>query len=142
MAKIDYIEFRLLNWARWKMHAGGKLNYAGVNWESVGSSSGYREAVIPIDDCDASVTDVAVQQLPPHLQDTLAQHYTGEHTDVPSQARALGCAVSTVHSRIEDAHRRLSQYFYAKSEAQRTEQERIAAASGRPIARKKEFYEL
>jgi hypothetical protein len=142
MAKIDYIEFRLLNWARWKMRAGGRLNYAGINWESAGTSSGYREAVIPIDDCDASVTNDAVLQLPKHLQETLLEHYTGEHTDVPTQARKLGCGVSTVHARIEDAHHRLSAYFYAKAEAGRVEQERIAAASGRPIARKKEFYEL
>lgn len=143
MAKIEAIERRLENWARWKMRAGGHLNYAGVNWETLGEGrSGYREAVIPIDDCEAADTDAAIHQLPKHLQETLGVHYTGEHTDIPSQAQRLGCAVSTVHARIDDAHRRLSQHFHEKAEAARREQERIAVASGRPINRKKEFYEL
>ena len=143
MAKIEAIERRLENWARWKMRAGGHLNYAGVNWETLGDGrSGYREAVIPIDDCEAADTDAAIQLLPRHLQDTLTEHYTGEHADIPSQAKKLGCAVSTVHARIEDAHRRLSQHFHERAEAARREQERIAAIGGRPIKRKKEFYEL
>jgi hypothetical protein len=142
MAKIDSIEARLLNWARWKMRAGGTLNYAGVRYDSVGSSSGYREAVIPVVDCEADETDAAIRQLPVHLRDTLAAHYTGAFVDVPSQARVLGCSVSTVHARINDAHQRLFQHFEAKRQAARAEAERLAALSGHPVVRRKEFYEL
>jgi hypothetical protein len=136
MAKIDSIEHRLLNWARWKLRSGGTLNYAGVNYDSVGSSSGYREAVIPIVDCEADETEAAIQQLPVHLRDTLAAHYTGTHTDIPSQASSLGCSVSTVHARISDAHARLFAHFELKRQAGQAERERLADLMGRPIVRK------
>lgn len=140
MAKIDYIEHRLLNWARWKMRQGGSLNYAGINWDFEGRS-GYREAVIPINDCEAADTDEAIHKLPQHLQETLVEHYTGETVDIPSQAERLGCGVSTVHARIDEAHQRLATYYRMRADADRTEQERIAVLIGRPKQRKKLWFE-
>lgn len=142
MAKIQAIENRLMNWVRWKLRAGGTLRYAAVNYDAIGSGSGYREAVIPVDDCEACETDAAVRLLPGHLRATLDEHYMGEHIDIPSQAAKLKCAVSTVHARIDDAHRRLSIHFQAKADAARAERDRVAAISGHPVLRKKEFYEL
>jgi hypothetical protein len=142
MAKIDVIELRLLNWARWKMRSGGMLNYAGVNYQSVGSSSGYREAVIPIVDCEADETEAAIQQLDVRLRDTITVHYTGNFIDAAYQAKTLGCAVSTLHARISEAHRKLFDYFEARRKAGDAERERLASLLGHPVVRKKHFYEL
>lgn len=142
MAKIDIIELRLLNWARWKMRSGGMLNYAGIDYSSVGSSSGYREAVIPIDDCEANATDAAVCALPQHLRRTIEEHYTGAHEDIPSQALELKCAVSTVHARISEAHRRLFEHFDQRRRAAEAERARVEAVHGwSPRAKAKSIFE-
>ena len=61
MAKIEDIERRLMNWARWKMVAGsGGLGYARLQLEAEGSRDGYREAKVPVVDCEASETDELV----------------------------------------------------------------------------------
>jgi len=137
MAKSDYVEQRLLNWALWKMRPGGRLGHAAVNWSSLDTptGSGYREAAIPVSDCEAADTDAAIKQLPKHLQETVHEHYCGKHTDIPNQARLLGCSVSTVHARIDHAHRLLAAHFRDKRDQAQRERERVEALAGHPAQR-------
>lgn len=140
--KIDLIELRLLNWARWRSRSGGMLNYAGIDYGSVGSSSGYREAVIPIADCEADETEAAVQGLAVHLRDTVRVHYLGSYIDIGAQANVLQCAVSTVHARIAEAHRRLQDHFEAKRQAAEAERARVEALHGwRPRSKPKSVFD-
>lgn len=131
MAKIQAIEFRLLNWALWKERGGGgRLGFARADLTDIRAASGYREAVIPIDDCEASQTDVAVESLQPRLKNTIVEHYLGRSTDVRSQASTLGCSVATLYSRIDDAHRLIAAWFTDKREAAERERDRVERLQG------------
>ena len=71
MARIDWIEDRLNNWARWKLTRGtGGLGYASVNLANptLGVREPYAEAPIPTNAVEAGETDDAVNRLhPPEL---------------------------------------------------------------------------
>lgn len=130
MAKIEAIENRLLNWARWKLACGGgSMGFSRPSMEA--SGGGYREASIPITDCEAAVTDAAVARLPLHLRETLGVHYLGEYQDSQRQAARLQCSTSTLWARLTDAHRRLQLDFAERHEAARAERERVERLSGR-----------
>lgn len=134
MARDEWMEQRLQNWARWKLMAGsGVLGYAAVNLAQADAGrDGYVEARVPINEVDASETDRAVQQLhPPVLRLTVVAYYTrrGGMKDV---TRQLACAEATVHARISQAHSQLATYLgearrRADAERQRVEllQQRI-----------------
>lgn len=112
MAKIDWIEKRLENWARWRLKRSAnalgfpKQNVLARFW----SPPRNREAVaiLPVDENEAWTLEQCIGALPLVLKQTVEQRYltTGSVTD---DANALGCGVSTVHARIEDAHRRLAE---------------------------------
>lgn len=134
MAKIEAIENRLLNWARWKMAAGGgSMGYARTG-AGDGGGGGYRESSIPITDCEAAVTDAAVARLPLHLRETVGVHYLGEYQDSQRQAARLQCSTSTLWARLTDAHRRLQLDFAERHEAARAERERVERLSGHGAA--------
>lgn len=129
MAKIEAIENRLLNWARWKLAANnGSMGYARPSTGAGGG--GYREAAIPITDCDAADTDAAIALLPLHLRETLGVHYLGEHQDVQRQAARLQCSVPTLYARLTDAHRRLQLHFTERFEAMKAERHRVQRLTG------------
>lgn len=127
MARIEEIERRLLNWARWKHGAGsGGLGYGGSTWNMEPSGSRYREAVIPTVDCEASVTDQAVGSLEQRLRETVQQVYlTGDSADI--DARKLSISPATVKARIWEAHRRMSEWFTSRDSVARAERQRIEA---------------
>lgn len=109
MARDEWMEQRLQNWARWKLMAGsGVLGYAAVNLAQADAGrDGYVEARVPINEVDASETDQAVQQLhPPVLRLTVVAYYT-RRGGMREVTRALGCAEATVHARIAQAHTQL-----------------------------------
>ena len=127
MARIDSVEFRLLNWARWKAGAGGgRLGYSSVNLANPtpGVRDPYSEAPIPVSDMEASETDDAVQLLPGELRATVIEFYTGVGGEA-DHLRVLCCARATMHARISRAHRMLSEHFAAKDDRQRRERERV-----------------
>lgn len=139
MARIDWIEQRLLNWARWLMAGGGSggMGYAATTWgdaASAGGRDGYREAVIPISDVEASETDHAVNRLSPGgLRLAVREFYTGRGGRA-EQAERLRIGESTLHARVDQAHAQLAEHFLAQQDRQRAERERVAAvqASARP----------
>lgn len=140
MPRIDWIEQRLLNWARWVLASGGSSGpggYSSTSWagsSSGGGRDGYREAVIPISDVEASETDQAVNRLSPGgLALTVREFYTGKG-GVAEKATRLCIGESTLHARIDQAHRQLAEHFLAQQDRQRAERERVEAvqASARP----------
>lgn len=135
MARIEWIEHRLLNWARWKLgRSGGGLGYSSVNWSSTGSGrDGYAEARIPINDVEASDTDDAVGRLPGELKATVVEVYTGPGGEA-DHLRRLCCAKATMHARVGRAHKLLAEHFNALSDRARRERERVEAVTeaGRP----------
>lgn len=129
MARIDWIEHRLLNWARWRLGAGGgRLGYAGVDMSNPtpGIRDPYSEAPIPINDIEASETDQAVQLLPGELRATVIECYTGRGGEA-DHLRILVCAKATMHARIDRAHRLLADHFTALKDRQAVERERVEA---------------
>lgn len=135
MARIDWIEHRLLNWARWKLGAnGGGLGYARVNFMALdGSRDTSAEPRIPINDVEASDTDTAVQRLPGELRATVLEVYTGRGGEA-DHLRRLHCAKATMHARIGRAHKLLCDHFTAIKERQDTERRRVESLTegGRP----------
>lgn len=128
MARIEDIERRLLNWARWKLgEGGGSLGYAGVCLTDDTSRSLYREAIIPTVDCEADETDQAVQALEPIYRRTIEVVYV-EEPSVKRAAQLLFIAESTMKGRISEAHRRLSNWFADKAQQRRAARERVEQA--------------
>jgi hypothetical protein len=126
MARIEDIERRLLNWARWKMGGrSGGLGYASLNMAAVtvgGGRDGYRESTIPTNDCEAAETDQAVMTLPSELRRTVEVVYV-EGGGMASKARRLCVGERTVQMRIETAHRHISRWL---AEQNRVRQEQRA----------------
>lgn len=130
MAKIEAIESRLLNWARWKLASGnGSMGYARAG-AGDGGGGGYREASIPITDCEAADTEEAITLLPLHLRETIGVHYLGEYQDAQRQAARLQCSVPTLYARLTDAHRRLQLHFVERHAAAKAERERVQRLTG------------
>lgn len=140
MAKIDWVETRLLNWARWKAAgAGGGLGYASGSMltERVDQSR-YRESVIPVDSVDADVTDQAVKSLERDLLRTVQLLYV-QDAGVKQGAKLLGISERAVAQRIDVAHAALARWFNDRQERQRaakqlTEaQAHVRAVTGAPV---------
>lgn len=127
MARIEDIERRLLNWARWRFGAGsGGLGYATVNLVGVGGRDNVREAIIPTVDCEAEETDQAVFALPGELRATLEVVYLQGGT-MATKARRLCCSEPTIYSRIDRAHRCIQSWLAERDRARREQRSRTEA---------------
>ena len=130
MHKQDWVEQRLLNWARWRLGAGTgpSLGHAGVSWgDAQAGRRGYREAVIPVNAAEASETDDAVSRLQPAgLRLAVEAWYCGQG-GAEEKAAGLGIAVSTMHKRVALAHYQLSDHWLAQQDRQRAERRRVEA---------------
>lgn len=127
MAKIDHIDRRLLNWARWraKMNGGGG-NYATIDiTQPVVDRSGWdAETPITVDDAEASLTDTAVHQLEPDLQRAIAACYLGSGS--PEQhAKRLCVPVATIYARRDRAHQVLARWFAEREATAEAERQRV-----------------
>lgn len=125
MARIDWIEHRLLNWARWKSRSGGgALGYARVplGVAAPATRDAYAEAPIPVNDIEAGATDDAVHRLPSELKAAVVEYYTGQGGEM-DHLRRLCCAKATMYARIDRAHRLLADHFTARKD--KAEQERL-----------------
>lgn len=136
MARIEWVEHRLQNWARWRMCRGaGMLGYARADLASGQTGrDGFVEASIPISDVEASETDQAIQRLnPPGLALTLVEVYCGRG-GLKDKARRLCCSEVTVHARVDQAHRQLVRLLDEARKARESERQRVEAltASVRP----------
>lgn len=128
MARIEDIERRLLNWARWKLgDSTGGLSYASVDLTlSNAGRDGYIEATVPTLDVEAEVTQQAVMSLDSHLRVTVEAVYVGRGTMI-EKARELCCGEATIYARIDLAHYRISAWLSARAATAR-EQRRIVEA--------------
>jgi hypothetical protein len=138
MARIEWIEQRLLNWARWRVaeRGGGALGYAAVRLgDADGGRSGYITASIPISDVEAAATDDAVQGLSPRrLGLTLVVVYCGSG-GMAEHAAQLACSVVTVYARVDQAHQLLAQHFRAADAGRKAERVRVEALQRRGFTR-------
>lgn len=134
MARIEWIEQRLRNWAEWRMRAGGggALGYAAVNLGAAdnGGRRGYVEASVPVLEVDAELTERAVRALLPELRTAVQAWYLRNGNKEQAAWRA-GCAASTMFARIELAHVRLAAWFAERDRAARDERARVEAMQGR-----------
>lgn len=126
MARIDWVEQRLENWARWLATRGsGALGFASVNLsEANAGRDGYVTSAVPISDVEASVTDDAVRRLPGELRAVVESAYLSSDFERVRLAR-LCISKSTYHERIGRAHRLLAEHFQAREDRQRAERERV-----------------
>lgn len=127
MARIEEIERRLLNWARWKAGESrtGRIGYARTSWGAdVGTRGCYREARIPISDCEAEETDRAIAALTPfELRQTVSVYYLAS-----SETEAMGrlqCARQTMHARIGRAHLAIQHWLAEQQRAREQERARV-----------------
>lgn len=133
MAKLQWIEERLNNWARWKLSSGSS-SLAGVDLANADMPrEPYADAPIPITDCEASDTDVAVMLLPGELKITVLEYYIGRG-GLRHKLTRLFCSEATLYARISKAHRQLADHFMAKQDKAKAERARLAelAASAKP----------
>lgn len=125
MARIEDIERRLLNWARWKLGASRSgLGYATVRWAGGVATRGYRESVVPTIDCEAEETDRAVQALESRLRATVEVEYL-QGWSLRRKAQHLACGESTVKARVCQAHQHLSRWLSEKAHVAREERQRV-----------------
>ena len=127
MARIEEIERRLLNWARWRAGAGsGGMGYASVNMASEGARDGYREATIPTIDCEAEETDRVVMSLASELRAAVEAVYLGQGT-VAEKARRLCLSEAGMYRRIDQAHARMQSWLNDLDQARRRQRARVEA---------------
>lgn len=122
MARIEWVKHRLENWALWKdRENSGGLGYATRSVLLSEAVDRYREAVIPVDDVDAAVTNQAVESLRPtrsHLYITL-QHIYVAGIGIKETARRMARAESTIKANLEQADHALSEWFGERAEKQK-----------------------
>ncbi len=121
MARIEWVRERLENWARWAVQREqGALGFPRQAAFTRLANKGTRsEAVIPIDNIDAALTDEAVTALRwnrSHLYLTLQCIYV-QGRDVADTARRLGKAPSTIKAHLEQADAALAIWFRERAEA-------------------------
>lgn len=125
MPRIDWVEERLQNWARWWLGRRGELGYGSTNPLGAGGGGRYREASIPIMDAEASATEDAIGRLQPAgLGLTVREYYVGAG-GIADKAARLCCSEATVHRRIEQAHAQLAEDFRAQRERAQAERDRV-----------------
>lgn len=132
MARIEWVEERLQEWARWRIaRTGGDMGYGSSDLGAAnGGRSGYVTATIPIEETRASATDDAINRLvPAGTVLTVHVYYVGAggHQD---KAKHLGISVAAMYARIDKAHQQLAAIFVAEREQRerlRRERERVEA---------------
>ena len=143
MARIESIEHRLRNWARWRLSQGsGVLGYASVDLTHPIPSARdpYADAPVPTNEIEARQSDDLILKLPSQLRATVHVWYIGPDELLPRSAKrrptlnnlanrlkVLGCAEATVHERIDRAHRMLADHLAAKEDQAKLEQARVKA---------------
>lgn len=130
MARIDWVQTRLDNWARW--HAtmnGGGLGFATQSafLNDPAGSDGVQEARIPIDEIEGSITNDAVEDLKlgyGHLHQTLRLFYLkGE--GIKGTARIMRRAESTIKAQLAQADALLAVWFTERKRRKEAEAQRL-----------------
>jgi len=130
MARIEWVEQRLQNWARWKAIRGGSgsMGYAAVSLADADAGrDGYITASVPMIDVEASETDDAVQRLwPGGLHLAVLEVYLGRG-GMRDKALRMCCTEQALHARITRAHFMLAEHFNAKAQRAKAERQRVEA---------------
>lgn len=109
MARIDWVEQRLQRWAQAVTVGDGSgypvMSVLHEDW--MPPSPGVTPSMKVSSASDARSTHRAIERLSQRLKNTLVVHYLLA-LPLPDQAARLGCAVDTVHGRIEAAHAQLA----------------------------------
>ncbi|QHI99349.1 hypothetical protein GT347_16010 [Xylophilus rhododendri] len=123
MARIEWMHNRLQNWALWAARErGGGLGFStqSVLLRDVTGSEA-RESWVPVDEVEAGITDRAVSSLAephPELHETLVHFYIHQLSAIGIVAAGSAASVSTVHSRLANADRKLAAWLAARTERQ------------------------
>ena len=126
MARIEWVKHRLENWALWKeRESKGGLGFASQSsFLNEAVADRYRESKIPVDEVDASLTNVAVESLRSgelELYITLQLKYVHRPALGPNDiARMRGVSVRSIAERVDRADHVIRQWFAARDE-QRTQ---------------------
>lgn len=127
MARVDWIDARLCNWARWKIGGRtGGLGFSAVRTDAVViDRSGYdAQAIIPTDDAEASVTDQAVAALVAELRRTIEVFYLHPGS-IDTKLRLLVVTRATLYARLERADRALVRWLSERQQRQQAERARV-----------------
>lgn len=122
MARIEWVKQRLDNWALWKEREVGRGSgfYLQSSFLKVGSSQGgYREAVIPVDEVDASLTNSAVESLrltKSHLYITLQYIYI-DGIGIRATALKMARAEATIKANLDQADHAIAVWFRNRQDA-------------------------
>lgn len=128
MARIEWIHQRLRNWQRWVSIRTS--SYASVDLTvDVVDRTPWEDASIPIDDCEASLTDEAVRKLPDPLPDTVAVFYL-EAGSSATRAKHLHIQERAMYDRIDRAHLLLDSWFSERNRASQAERKRVESLDG------------
>ena len=127
--RIEWVDARLWNWARWLARSGSAgLGYASPNWRSV-PSGGYAEARIPLSCGEAEVTHQAVLTLSDVLQRTVREWYLRPGPAV-AVAGELGVSRPTLYVRLDAADRVLAAWLGERERAAGCERRRVEVLAG------------
>src|SRR5688500_13054004 len=116
MSRDAHIEQRLIAWASWLTTGDGSgyptMSVLHPEWSP--PSPGITPTLKVAAPSTARETHRAIGQLSMRLRNTLLVHYA-LNLSIESQADRLQCNRSTVHARIEQAHRRLRSLLFAEA---------------------------
>lgn len=103
MARIEFVEHRLLMWGEWVARGGGPMGgtLAMFNGEPSYWATAYN---IPLNDEECWKTDAAVKRLPDPLRTTVRYTYVGNSEWAKKQ---LSISASVLSQRLDRAHRLL-----------------------------------
>jgi hypothetical protein len=128
MARIEWVKTRLNNWSLWRCQmAGNGLGFSAQASFLNDSPGSEREAKIPIDEIEASVTHEGIESLKearPHVYQVLYCMYPFG-LGVSGTCQRLGCERSNVYALLDVADRLLAAWFADRAERQQTARDAI-----------------